>query len=56
MHQYLGIQFEVSESTAHNIFHKWVKILGELLPATLLEQFKKKRERLRIAPGNIDAI
>ncbi|MEG4575033.1 transposase family protein, partial [Microcoleus sp. N3A4] len=22
--QYLGIQFEVSESTAHNIFHKWV--------------------------------
>lgn len=40
--QYLGIQFEVSESTAHNIFHKWVKILGELLPATLLEQFKKK--------------
>ncbi len=40
--QYLGIQFEVSESTAHNIFHEWVITLGELLPATLLEQLKKK--------------
>lgn len=40
--QMLGIQFGVSESTAHDIFHYWVKILSKLLPASLLEQFKKK--------------
>jgi Helix-turn-helix of DDE superfamily endonuclease len=40
--EYLGIQFEVSESTAHNIFRYWLVILGELLPASLLEQVKKK--------------
>ena len=40
--QMLGIQLGVSESTAHNIFHYWINILGELLPASLMEQFKKK--------------
>jgi len=35
----------VSESAAHNIFRYWLVILGELLPASLLEQVKK-RERL----------
>lgn len=40
--QYLGIQFGVSESTAHNIFHYWLDILNELLPESLLEQVKKK--------------
>lgn len=39
--QLLGVQFGVSESTAHNLFHYWVKLLGELLPASLLEQVKK---------------
>lgn len=39
--QMLGVQFGVSESTAHNIFHYWSKILRELLPASLLEQVKK---------------
>lgn len=39
--QYLGIQFGVSESTANNIFHYWLDILTELLPASLLEQVKK---------------
>lgn len=38
----LGIQFEVSESTAHDIFHYWVEILSEILPASLMEQVKKK--------------
>jgi hypothetical protein len=37
----LGVQFGVSESTAHNLFHYWSKILRELLPASLLEQVKK---------------
>ena len=41
--QYLGIQFGVSESTANNIFHYWLNILTELLPASLLEQVKKTR-------------
>ena len=40
--QLLGVQFGVSESTAHNIFHDWIEILGELLPPSLLEQVKKK--------------
>jgi hypothetical protein len=39
--QMLGVQFGVSESTAHNLFHYWSKILRELLPASLLEQVKK---------------
>ncbi len=39
--QYLGVQFGVSESTANNIFHYWLDIFTELLPATLLEQIKK---------------
>lgn len=39
--QYLGIEFEVSESTAHNIFRYWLPLLEELLPASLLEQTKK---------------
>jgi hypothetical protein len=40
--QMLGVQFGVSESTAHNLFHYWSNILRELLPASLLEQVKKK--------------
>ena len=33
--QLLGVQFSVSESTAHNIFHHWIEILSELLPASI---------------------
>ena len=39
--QLLGIQFGVSESTANDIFNYWFPVLGELLPASLLEQVKK---------------
>ncbi|MEK0188971.1 transposase family protein [Microcoleus anatoxicus] len=39
--QMLGVQFDVGESTANYIFHRWVKVLRELLPASLLEQVKK---------------
>ena len=39
--QMLGLQFEVSESTANDIFHNWIKIFRELLPASLVEQVKK---------------
>jgi hypothetical protein len=36
--QSLGVKFEVSESTANNIFHKWLPIFVSLLPASLLEE------------------
>jgi hypothetical protein len=39
--QILGVHFGLGESTANYIFHRWVKILRELLPASLLEQVKK---------------
>lgn len=39
--QLLGVQFGVSESTAHNLFHYWIDILREMLPASFLEQVKK---------------
>ncbi|MEK0187610.1 transposase family protein [Microcoleus anatoxicus] len=39
--QILGVQFGIGESNANYIFHRWVKILRELLPASLLEQVKK---------------
>ncbi|MGB8689612.1 MAG: transposase family protein [Microcoleus sp.] len=39
--QMLGVQFGIGESTANYIFHRWVKILRELLPASVLEQVKK---------------
>jgi hypothetical protein len=37
----LEVQFGIGESTANYIFHRWVKILRELLPASVLEQVKK---------------
>jgi Helix-turn-helix of DDE superfamily endonuclease len=42
--QSLGVNFGVSESTAHNIFHYWLKILSTILPPSLLEEFKDEDE------------
>ena len=42
--QVLGLLFNVSESTAHNLFNYWQAILREGLPASLLEQVKKSQE------------
>ena len=39
--QLIGIQFGISESAAHYIFHRWLPIIIEVLPASLLEQVKK---------------
>jgi hypothetical protein len=39
---YVGAQFGVCESTANTIFRYWLPILNELLPASILEQVKKK--------------
>lgn len=42
--QVLGLLFQVSESTAHNLFNYWQGLLREGLPASLLEQVKKYPE------------
>lgn len=39
--QVLGLLFEVSESTAHNIFNYWQRVFREVLPASLMETIKK---------------
>ncbi len=39
--QLLAIHFDVSETTANDIFNYWFPILAELLPHSLLEQLKK---------------
>ena len=36
--QMLGIMFDVSESTAHTIFHYWLDILQSLLPESMFAQ------------------
>lgn len=38
----LGLQFGISKTSANDIFHNWLKILGEILPASLLEQVKNQ--------------
>ncbi|MEG4366885.1 transposase family protein [Microcoleus sp. C2C3] len=40
--QMLGVQFGVRELAANYIFHYWLGILRNLLPASLVEQVKKK--------------
>ena len=42
--QLLGIQFDVSESTANDTFNYWFPLMRELLPASILEQIKKNSE------------
>ena len=42
--QILGLMFQVSESTAHNIFTYWQKLFEGELPPSLLEQIKKCQE------------
>ena len=38
----LGLQFGVSKTSANDIFHYWLEILREILPASLLEQVKNQ--------------
>lgn len=38
--QMLGLLFDVSESTAHNIFHYWLPIFHDLLPESLFVQLQ----------------
>ena len=38
----LGLQFGISKTSANDRFHYWLRILGEILPASLLEQVKNQ--------------
>jgi hypothetical protein len=38
----LGLMFQVTESTANNYFHYWIKILNDALPPSLIEQAKNQ--------------
>jgi hypothetical protein len=38
----LGLQFCISKTSANDIFHYWLEILREILPASLLEQVKSQ--------------
>ncbi len=38
----LGLHFGISKTCANDIFHYWLEILGEILPASLLEQVKNQ--------------
>ncbi len=46
--QLLAINFGISESSANNIFHHWIEILGEILPPSLLEEVKKNENELEL--------
>ena len=47
--QMLGIMFDVSESTAHNIFHHWLDVLQSLLPESLSTQLQNSESDWTIA-------
>jgi len=38
----LGLLFDVSESTAHNIFNDWLPIFHDLLPESLFAQLQDR--------------
>ncbi len=42
MFEILGLQFGISKTLANDIFHYWLEILREILPASLLEQVKSQ--------------
>lgn len=42
----LGINYGVSESTAHNLFHYWLPILEQCLPCSLLDELSEQPEEL----------
>ncbi len=42
MFEILGLQFGISKTSANDIFHDWLEIYREILPASLLEQVKSQ--------------
>jgi hypothetical protein len=45
----LGVMFDVSKSTAHNVFHYWLDILQELLPESILAQLEDSKDDWEVA-------
>jgi hypothetical protein len=45
----LGLQFGISKTAANDTFHYWLRILKEILPASILEQVKKNDSDYAIA-------
>jgi hypothetical protein len=44
-----GVMFDVSESTAHNIFHYWLDTLQELLPESIFAQLEDSKDDWEVA-------
>jgi hypothetical protein len=44
----LGLQFGISKTSANDIFHYWLRIWREILPASLLEQGKNQGSNYQI--------
>ena len=44
----LWLQFGISKTSANDIFHYWLKILRELLPASLLEPVKNQVSKCEV--------
>ncbi|XZF65688.1 MAG: transposase [Gloeotrichia echinulata DVL01] len=45
----LGLQFGISKTEANDTFHYWLGVLGEILPASLLDQVEKNHSDYAIA-------
>jgi DDE superfamily endonuclease/Helix-turn-helix of DDE superfamily endonuclease len=46
--QILGMQFNISKTEANDTFNYWAKIIRRILPASLMEEAKKDKEKLAI--------
>ena len=44
----LGLQFGISKTSANDIFHYWLRVLREILPASVLEQVKNQTSDLMV--------
>jgi hypothetical protein len=60
----LGLHFGISKTEAKDTFYYWLEILGNVLPASLLEQVEKhesdygiptqnKRQKTKSVPGRV---
>ncbi len=47
----LGLQFGIFKTSANDIFHYWLRILREILPASLLEQVNNQSSDLQRIAG-----
>ena len=48
MPEVLGLQFGVSKTEANDTFHYWLRILREILPASMLAQVEQQASEYEI--------